>query len=478
MVQSLVTCTRDSRLPAMTPLLVLNIVGLTRQLLSDHPGSAKHILALSEQGDYTHLGTILPAVTCSVQSTFLTGLLPRDHGIVANGWYFRDLSEVHFWKQSNALVDAKKIWHLAKRRDPNFTSAQLFWWYNMYSGNDIAVTPRPAHLADGSLISLTYTDPPELAARLDAELGRFPLFHFWGPAAGIESSLWIERCAEHVLANHSPTLTLVYLPHLDYNLQRIGPNDPKIADDLQAVDEIAGRMIEKARERGMKIVILSEYGMTQTSGAVDINRTLRRGGFLRVQKQADWELLDCGASRAFAVADHQIAHIYLRDYHDAAAVKTLLEATPGIERVLDSRGIRDAGLDHPRSGELVAISAPDKWFTYYYWEDDALCPPWAHEVDIHNKPGYDPVELFLDPSAKFIKARIAKRLFLRKLGFRQTIMDFIPFDSSLVRGSHGRLPETPEEGPLLITSDKDAKLPEQMPATDVMGFLMKQVFGE
>lgn len=462
----------------MTPLLVLNIVGLTRELLQAHAAQAKNILSLSEEGDYTLLGTVLPAVTCTVQSTFLTGMLPRDHGVVANGWYFRELSEVHFWKQSNALVDAKKIWHFAKRREPAFTSAQLFWWFNMYSGNDIAVTPRPAHLADGSLISLTYTDPPELAEKLDAELGRFPLFHFWGPAAGIESSLWIERCTEHVIQNHSPTLTLVYLPHLDYNLQRLGPDDPKIAEDVKAVDEIAGRMIEKARARGMKIVILSEYGMTQTTGAVDINRVLRRGGFLRVQKQADWELLDCGGSRAFAVADHQVAHVYVRDYHDASRVKELLEATPGIERVLESRGIRDAGLDHPRSGELIAISAADKWFTYYYWEDDALCPPWAHEVDIHNKPGYDPVELFLDPKATFIKPRIAKRLLLRKLGFRQTIMDFIPFDASLVKGSHGRLPDTPEQGPLLIVSDKNANLPEQMAATEVKGFLMRQVFGE
>ncbi len=461
----------------MTPLLVLNIVGLTRALLQKHPAQAKHILALAEEGDYTLLGTVLPAVTCTVQSTFLTGMPPREHGIVANGWYFRELSEVHFWKQSNALVQGKKIWHEAKKRDPKFTSAQLFWWYNMHSGNDVAVTPRPAHLADGSLISLTYTDPPELAPELDAELGRFPLFNFWGPAAGIESSHWIERCTESVVKRCSPTLTLVYLPHLDYNLQRIGPNDPKIASDLKAVDEIAGRMIESARARGMKVVILSEYGMTQTTGAVDINRVLRRAGFLRVQKQAGWELLDCGASRAFAVADHQVAHVYVRDYSDISAVAALLEKTPGIERVLDAHGIRGAELDHPRSGELLAISAADKWFTYYYWEDDKVCPPWAHEVDIHNKPGYDPVELFLDPKICCIKARIAKRLLLRKLGFRQTIMDFIPFDASLVKGSHGRLPDTPEEGPLLITSDKDANLPETMAAVEVKEFLMRQMFG-
>ena len=461
----------------MTPLLVLNIVGLTRALLQKYPASAPHILALEKDGGSALLGTVLPAVTCTVQSTFLTGSLPRDHGIVANGWYFRELAEVHFWKQSNALVEGSKIWDDAKKRDPKFSSAQLFWWYNMYSKNDIAVTPRPAHLADGSLISLTYTDPPELALQLDAELGRFPLFSFWGPGAGIGSSTWIERCTQSVAQRFSPTLTLVYLPHLDYNLQRIGPNDPRIADDLKAVDDIAGRMIEKARERGANVVILSEYGMTQTTGAVDINRVLRRAGYLRVQSQATWELLDFAASRAFAVADHQVAHVYVPDANDVAAVKTLLEKTPGIERVLDARGIHDAGLDHARSGELIAISAADRWFTYYYWEDDALSPPWAHEVDIHNKPGYDPVELFLDPKACCIKARIAKRLLLRKLGFRQTIMDFIPFDASLVKGSHGRLPDSPEEGPILIASNRASNLPESMAAVDVKAFLLRQIFG-
>lgn len=461
----------------MTPVLVLNVVGLTRALLSKHSASAPNLMALASSCPNCTLGTVLPAVTCSVQSTFLTGLPPSQHGVVANGWYFRDLAEVHFWKQSNALVGGQKIWQEAKQRDARFTSAQLFWWYNMYSGNDVAVTPRPAHLADGSLISLTYTDPPELAPQLDAELGRFPLFHFWGPAADINSSLWIERCTESVARRLSPTLTLVYLPHLDYNLQRIGPDDPRIAEDLKAIDAIAGRMIESARARGVKVVILSEYGMAQTSGAVDINRVLRRGGFLRVQKQATWELLDFAASKAFAVADHQIAHVYVNDPVHLAAVKALLEKTPGIERVLDAEDIRAAGLNHARSGELVAISAADKWFTYYYWEDDALHPPWAHEVDIHNKPGYDPVELFLDPKISMIKARVAKRLLLRKLGFRQTIMDFIPFDSSLVKGSHGRLPDSPDEGPLLITTDKDARLPPHMAATDVKGFLMEQLFG-
>jgi predicted AlkP superfamily pyrophosphatase or phosphodiesterase len=460
----------------MTPVLVLNIVGLTRELLSRHPASAKNILALANDGRHSLLGTVLPAVTCTVQSTLLTGKMPREHGVVANGWYFRQLAEVHFWKQSNALVGGEKIWQTAKLRDKAFTSAQLFWWFNMHSGNDVSVTPRPAHLADGSLISLTYTEPAGLALELDAELGRFPLFKFWGPDAGIGSSEWIEKCAVSVQRRFAPTLNLVYLPHLDYNLQRLGPEHPEIARDLQAIDAVAGRMIDAARAKGIEVVILSEYGMSQVGGAVDINRVLRRGGFLKTQQQADWVLLDCGASRAFAVSDHQVAHIYVKDPADLADVKALLRKTPGIERVLDQDGLRAAGLDHPRSGELLAISADDRWFTYYYWEDDRKSPPWAHEVDIHNKPGYDPVELFLDPQARCVIPRIAARLLRRKLGFRVTIMDFIPFDATLVKGSHGRLPDKPESGPLLISSSKKIPLPDHLPPTAVKDYLLQLLF--
>jgi len=460
----------------MTPLLVLSIPGLTRELLSLFPQRAKNLVTLASEGASCPLVPVLPAVTCPVQSTFLTGLPPREHGVVANGWYFRDQGGVHFWEQSNALVQGEKIWEAGKKRDRSFTSAQLFWWFNMHSGNDVAVTPRPAHTADGSLVSLTYTAPPRLAQELDAAFGRFPLFKFWGPDAGVGSSLWIEKCALHVLRQFSPTLTLVYLPHLDYNLQRLGPGDVRIAHDLDELDQIAGRLVEAARAKGANAVILSEYGMTQVDGAVDINRVLRRAGYLRAQEQAGWELLDCGASRAFAVADHQVAHVYVRAAEDVQAVRQLLEKTPGIERVLEQDGIRQAGLDHPRAGELLALSAPDKWFTYYYWEDDAKCPPWAHEVDIHSKPGYDPVELFIDPRARLVLPRILWRLALGKLGFRLTVMDFIPFDSSLVRGSHGRLPEDPEAGPLLISSAK-GELPARMAAAEVKGFLLGLIFG-
>jgi hypothetical protein len=167
-----------------------------------------------------------------------------------------------------------------------------------------------------------------------------------------------------------------------------------------------------------------------------------------------WETLDCGASRAFAVADHQIAHVYVRRAEDVSAVAELLRRTAGIEQVLDRAGQREVGLDHERSGELVAVAAPRAWFTYYFWLDDALAPDYARTIDIHRKPGYDPVELFVDPRLAFPKLRIAARLAQKLLGFRY-YMDVIGLDASIVKGSHGRLPSADREtseGPVFISS--------------------------
>jgi predicted AlkP superfamily pyrophosphatase or phosphodiesterase len=399
---------------SLTRTLVLNVVGLTPGLLAHAP----HLKRLADQGALRPLATVTPAVTTTVQSTFVTGALPRDHGIVANGWYFRDLSEVLLWRQSNRLVQGEKLWDAAKRRDPAFTCAKLFWWYNMYSSADIAVTPRPMYPADGRKLPDIYTAPAGLRDELQQRLGQFPLFRFWGPAADIVSTQWIGRCALDVFERQRPTLTLVYLPHLDYNLQRLGPDHPRIAQDVAEVDQVCGELIGAAQRAGARVIALSEYGITPVSKPVHINRALRQAGYIQVREELGRELLDAGASRAFALADHQIAHVYVADPAVLPEVKALIEALPGVERVLDEAGKRQAGLDHPRSGELVAISRADSWFTYYYFLDDARAPDFARTVDIHRKPGYDPVELFLDPRLPLAKARIAWRLAQKILVFR------------------------------------------------------------
>ncbi len=456
---------------SLTRTLVLNVVGLTPALLQQAPNLSR----LARSGGMRPLTTITPAVTTAVQSTFVTGALPRDHGIVANGWYFRDLAEVWLWRQSNHLVEGEKLWEAARRRDPAFTCAKLFWWYNMYSSADIAVTPRPMYPADGRKLPDIHTNPPELRDELQKRLGQFPLFRFWGPGADIVSSQWIGRCALHVFDRYRPTLTLVYLPHLDYNLQRLGPDHPRIAQDVVAVDEVCGELIDSAQRAGARVVALSEYGITPVSNPVHINRALRQAGYIQVREELGRELLDAGASRAFAVADHQIAHIYVSEPALVPQVKALVESLPGVERVLDEAGKREQGLDHPRSGELVAIARADSWFTYYYFLDDDRAPDFARTVDIHRKPGYDPVELFIDPQLHLAKARIAWKLARKILGFRY-MMDVISLDARLVKGSHGRPTDRPEHGPLVISSEPELLSEGSVAATGVKDLILNHVF--
>jgi predicted AlkP superfamily pyrophosphatase or phosphodiesterase len=456
----------------MRRTLVLDVVGLTPALLEHAP----NLRALAAGGAMRPLTTVLPAVTTTVQSTFVTGTLPREHGIVANGWYFRDLAEVWLWRQSNRLVAGEKVWEAAKRRDPSFTCAKLFWWYNMYATADFSVTPRPMYPADGRKLPDIYTQPAGLRDQLQRELGQFPLFRFWGPTADIESTRWIARSALRVFERERPTLTLVYLPHLDYDLQRLGPAHPSIPAAVAAVDELCGELIEAARRAGAAVVVLSEYGITEVSRPVHVNRALRRAGWLAVREELGREQLDAGASLAFAVADHQVAHVYVARPELVPEVAALLRALPGVERVLDEQGKRAAGLDHPRSGELVAVSDAQSWFTYYHFLDDDRAPDYARTVDIHRKPGYDPAELFVDPRLRAAKLRIGLRLARKALGMRY-LMDVIPLDATLVRGSHGRPTDRAEDGPLLITSEPGLLADGPVAATEVKALLLDHVFG-
>ncbi len=455
----------------MTPTLVLNVVGLTPALLAHAP----NLQALARAGAMRPLTTVLPAVTTTVQSTMLTGSLPRDHGIVANGWYFRELSEIWLWRQSNRLVAGEKVWEAAKKRDPAFTCAKLFWWYNMYSSADISVTPRPMYLADGRKLPDIHTHPAELRDELQDNLGQFPLFRFWGPGADIESSRWIARCALHVLESQQPTLTLVYLPHLDYDLQRFGPNHSGIPAQVAAVDALCAPLIEKARSMGAHVVVLSEYGVTEVSRPVHINRALRNAGWLKVRLEQGREQLDAGASQAFAVADHQLAHVYVARPELVNEVADCLRALPGVETVLDENGKRAAGLDHARSGELVVIAEADSWFTYYHFLDDALAPDFARTVDIHRKPGYDPVELLIDREIRLPKLAVASRLARKALGMRY-LMDVIGLDATVVRGSHGRPTDKEQDGPLFITTAPELLAPGPVNAVSVKQLLLDHLF--
>jgi predicted AlkP superfamily pyrophosphatase or phosphodiesterase len=461
----------------VNPALVILAVGLSPALVGEHTPNLKRLAA---RGGMRPLATVTPAVTCSVQSTLLTGLMPSGHGIVANGWYFRDLSEVWLWRQSNRLVAGEKVWDAAKARDASFTCAQMFWWYNMYSSADWSATPRPMYPADGRKIPDHYAHPPELHDELDAKLGQFPLFKFWGPMTDISSTDWIARATLHVMETRKPTLTLCYLPHLDYNLQRLGPDvtQPRVQQDLRELDAACGPLIDHAAASGREVIVVSEYGITPVTDAVHINRALREKGLLWVRPEEHGrEVLDAGASAAFAVADHQIAHVYVNDRSRLGEVRALLEKLDGVEQVLDEAGKRAMGLDHERSGELVAISKAERWFSYYYWLDDRLAPDFARTVDIHRKPGYDPVELFFDPALAAPKLASAWRLARRKLGFR-ALMDVISLkDTALVKGSHGRLTDDPQHGPLVISSRAGLLPAGAVEATAFKQLVLDHLFG-
>ncbi|WP_415953547.1 alkaline phosphatase family protein [Streptomyces sp. KLOTTS4A1] len=449
-----------------TPLLVLDVVGLTPRLLDHMP----HLKALGAEGSRAALGTVLPAVTCAAQSTFLTGTLPSEHGIVGNGWYFRELGDVLLWRQHNRLVAGDKLWDAARRVHPGYTVANICWWYAMGADTDIIVTPRPVYYADGRKEPDCYTRPPALHDELSEKFGTFPLFSFWGPGANLISSQWIVDATRHIIRTRRPDLTLCYLPHLDYDLQRFGPDDPRSLKAARDIDAALAPLLAEAKAEGRTVVALSEYGITRVSRHVDINRALRRAGLLDVHTQDGMEYLDTMASRAFAVVDHQLAHIYVRSPEDLDATRAALDGLEGVDRLLDDEGKKSHGLDHPRAGELVALAEPDAWFTYYYWLDDDRAPDFAQLVEIHRKPGYDPVELFMDPLDPYVKVKAAKALARKKLGMRYR-MAVVPLDPSPIRGSHGRLPDDPQDGPLILCSTPRA-VGGPLRATDVKSLLL------
>ncbi len=453
--------------------VVLNVVGLTTRLLGEN---TPRINSFINRQRLLQIEPVLPALTCSAQATYFTGLPPGGHGIVANGWYDRPYAEHRFWKQPESLVGGPRLWEVLKQHQPKFTCAKVFWWFNMHSSADYSITPRPLYPSDGSKVFDVHTQPMEMREAIKADLGPFPFPQFWGPMAGIESSRWIAQSARWIEQRHQPTLSLVYLPHLDYNLQRLGLDFPRIAQDLKDIDALVGELVDFYESRGVAVILLSEYGITDVDQPVHLNRIFRQQGWLSIKNELGLETLDLGGSKAFAIADHQVAHVYVRGPNLLPAVKALLQQTPGVQEVLERSDKLRAGLDHPRSGDLIAVADARSWFTYYYWLDDAKAPDFARCVDIHRKCGYDPAELFLDSGWRGAKWRIALKLIQKKLGLR-TLMDFIPLDASLVKGSHGRIPEDCADWPVLVGNFPQHANGKRLAATEVYRLLLRACGG-
>jgi len=459
------------------PTAVLLVAGLSPNLIGDLTPRLRQFAR--DSGGVRTLTADVPAVTCTVQSSMLTGTTPAEHGIVANGWYDRESAEIRFWKQSNRLVRGERVWDAARARDPSVTTANLFWWFDMYSSAEIAVTPRPMYPADGRKIPDVWTEPPELRESLQQRFGRFPLFHFWGPKADIRSTEWIASAAVEVLERLRPTLSLVYLPHLDYVLQRDGPAAASVARELREVDRQVGILLDRFQAAGARVMIVSEYGIEAVSKPIELNRVLRDAGHLRIREELGREVLDAGASPAFAVVDHQVAHVYLRNPGDTALhrkVAELLRRTDGIDEVLDRDAQASRGVGHERSGDFVCVAAPGAWFAYGWWNDPARAPDYARTVDIHRKPGYDPCELMIDPAIRWPAARVAWTLFKRRLGFR-SLMEVIPLDPKLVRGSHGRDRVAAGYEPILIADNRFGPSETRLPCRSIKWLILEHLFG-
>ena len=417
---------------AMNYSILLDIVGLEVKHLDS--GLVPNIAKITENGEIARLEPTFPAVTSTVQASILSGKYPREHGIISNGLYDRSTYNVSFWEQSSSLVQAQRVWDAVKQKNSKKKTAVLFWQNTMYANSDIVVTPRPIHMED-KMIMWCYSKPVGYYEKLKEKLGEFNLANYWGPFASPKSSEWIANAAEYTLDNERPNFLFVYIPHADYSAQRFGKGAVQVRDDLKKADEIVGRLVQKITDLGIQdetqFLIISEYAFNDVNGAVPLNLVLRDAGLLSIRTIQEKEYLDFEYSKAFAMVDHQIAHLYIKKGYETETRK-VLENIDGVERILDNNGKKELAIDHERSGELIAISARERWFSYYWWHDENRAPDFAGKVDIHRKPGYDPVELFIDQKTKSI-----------------------PLDASLVKGSHGRPPNLQtDEGFAFYASSK------------------------
>jgi predicted AlkP superfamily pyrophosphatase or phosphodiesterase len=450
--------------------VVVDVPGLSADLLGD---DTPHLSALAGDGRLRPLRAALPAVAPTFHATLITGAPPRVHGCVGSGWYFRDLAEIRLGPSSARLLGGEPVWEEGRRRDPAFTAAQVFWSHGMYSTADVSITARPAAGDVPGEYDL-WSQPSPLGRELVRRLGSFPGARHWGPGAGLAATRWIAGAARYVYDTRRPTLTLVSLPYLDRELQRFGPGSREGARAVRDIDELAGELVEHVRRDGARVVLLSGFGVTAVGGAVHVNRALREADLLRVREEQG--TLDPGLSEAFAVADHQVAHVYVRRPERIAEVRRLLERLPGVDQVLDAGAKRAAGLDHPRSGELVAVARADRWFTYYYWLEDDPPPRRARTVD-PGKPGFDPAELLVDPAVRLPSLRFLASRIRATLGLPARL-ELTPVDASLVRGSHGRLETDPRRGPFLVTTEPGLLGAGAVAAVDVKELLLDHVFEE
>ena len=433
-------------------VVVLDVVGLGMRHF-ENSDNLPNLASLRAGGRLAAMKSVFPAVTLPVQASMTTGCYPEKHGIIANGFYFPETFQVSFWDQPAGLVQAERIWDRLKKKNPSLKTAALFMQNTLYANCDCLITPRPMHTDDG-LIQWCYSKPVGYYEEVCEELGEFNLMDYWGPMTSIGASRWIAGAAVETMARLRPHLMFVYLPHLDYCTQKLGPDHPDIDKELQLVDKEVGRVVQSVKDLGLEnettFIVLSEYEFYPVDEAIALNRILRQAGLLKVREIRNCEYLDFELSPSFAMVDHQIAHIYIKPGYEKE-VRKVLEQVSGIDYLFDQKGMKEQRINHPRAGNIVAVSARNKWFSYYWWDDRAREPDFAGHVDIHRKPGYDPLELFFDHETKKISQ-----------------------DTSLIRGAHGYPPvEEKDSLPFIITGEaaENLSLPEELCITDLSSII-------
>jgi len=432
-------------------VILLSIPGLRKQDLALMPTLAR----LASAGDQTNFVPSFPCVTCPVQANMTTGKLPSEHGVVANGFYWRDKQEVEMWTAWNECILQPQIWDILHEHDPSLTSAVWFPLHSKGCGADWICTPAPIHNPDGSESLWCYTKPTEMYGALRDQLGHFPLQHFWGPLANIKSSAWICESAVVAAREYRPNFFYIYLPHLDYAAQKAGPDSDAARRALGELDGVLARLVaamEEAYGTAKPLwIVASEYAIVPVNHVVYPNRVLREAGLLAVRDENNCEHLDFKNSRAWALVDHQFSHVFVANASDVERVAALFQGCEGIAEVLVGADRDKYDLNHERAGEVILISTPNSWQAYYWWLSDARAPGFARTVDIHRKPGYDPVEMHFDMATKSI-----------------------PLDATLVKGSHGAPPHDESQRGVILASEKGVLVGQQMADTDVCELVLRQ----
>lgn len=402
-------------------VILLSIPGLRAADVERMP----NLRSLTADGDRAPLVPSFPCVTCPVQVNMTTGQLPRKHGVTANGFYWRDKHEIEMWTAWNEVVQVPQIWDILSQHDSTIVSAVWFPLLSKGCEAELICTPAPIHNPDGSKSLWCYTRPTEMYGMLRDKLGHFPLKHFWGPLANIQSTDWIAKSLVAAAEQWHPNFLYAYFPHLDYAAQKFGPDSPQALASLADLDRVLGEFVagittayEQIPEQDRQpplYIIASEYAIVPVNHVEYPNRILREAGLLKLHTTDQGEEIDFAASDAWALVDHQFAQVYIRNANEAVAeqVRKLFKGRAGIDEVLVGIEREKYDLDHERLGEVILVSKPNSWLAYYWWTDDAAAPKYARTVDIHRKPGYDPVELCVDMATRSI-----------------------PLDATLIRGSH------------------------------------------